>query len=120
MAASSGEARLLNGELVDGGARGAEEAVQFVHRAVGLDARAVLGDALAADERGLAAVALPRVDAVDGEAGVGLNSVSALIGLLRLIAPRDGPFQARDEVQFRRRESEDSSYWRLSALRRLP
>src|ERR1035438_923463 len=63
-----GESRLLHGEWSDGSARGPQETVEFVDRAVGFDARAVLGDALAADERGFAGVALAGVDAIDGEA----------------------------------------------------
>src|ERR1035441_9743942 len=63
-----GEARLLHGEWSDGSARGSQETVEFVDRAVGFDARAVLGDALAADQCGFAGVALAGVDAIDGKA----------------------------------------------------
>src|ERR1035441_6935388 len=63
-----GEARLLRAERSDGSARGSQETVEFVDRAVGFDASSVLGDALAADKRGLAGVALAGVDAIDGEA----------------------------------------------------
>src|ERR1035437_5480687 len=62
-----GEARLFNGELVDGGARGSQETVQLVDRAVGCNARVILGNALAAGE---SAIAGASVDAVDGEAGL--------------------------------------------------
>ncbi len=45
----------------------ADETVQLVHRAVGFDAAAVLGHALAAGQAGFALIALPRVDAIDGQ-----------------------------------------------------
>ena len=45
----------------------ADESVQFVHRAVALDAGRVLGDALAAGQVGLALVAGLGVDAVERE-----------------------------------------------------
>src|ERR1017187_7158691 len=65
-----GEARLFNGELVDGGARGSQETVQLVDRAVGCNARVILGNALAAGESGVAAIALAGIDTIDGEAGL--------------------------------------------------
>ena len=65
-----GQSRLLDGELVDGGARGSQKTVQFIHRTVRFNARAVFRDALAADESRFAAVALAGVDAIDGESGL--------------------------------------------------
>src|ERR1019366_2904127 len=57
-------------QIAGGFAGQADEAVQLIHRAVGVDAQVVLGQALAAGESGLAAVALTRVDTVDGEPGL--------------------------------------------------
>src|SRR5580692_10163476 len=49
-------------------AREADETVQLVDGPVGFDAEVIFGKPLAADEAGLARVAAPCVDAVDGEA----------------------------------------------------
>src|ERR1035438_7999878 len=92
-----GEARLLHGELVDGGARGSQEAVQFVDRAVSCNARVILGNALAADKSGVAAIALACVDAIDGEAGL----VERFFSHGQLRGPARMQFQRRDAETLR-------------------
>src|ERR1022692_2819481 len=47
-----------------------QETVQLVDRAVGCNARVVLGNALAANESGVATIALAGIDTIDGEAGL--------------------------------------------------
>ena len=79
----------------------AEERVQLVDGAVGVDARAILRDALAADEAGFALVALAGVDAIDGETR--LIEGSSLIALLRDAIH----FSPATKVEARRREAED-------------
>ena len=63
MASTCGAALVVLHRARDRGAGQADHRVGLVGRAVGLDARIVLGDALAAAERGLAVVAAARVDA---------------------------------------------------------
>ena len=124
MAASRARRGSSHGELIDIGARGSQETVQLVHRAVGFDTHPVLGYALAADEAGLAAVAFARVDAIDGEAG--------LVKVLRKAAfhcyrPQLAHcalamvhFMPATKFSFGDGNPNTSSYWRFSALRRLP
>src|ERR1019366_13509 len=100
-----GEARLLHGEWIDGRARGSQEAVEFVDRAVSFDARPVLGGRLAT----CAAVAYRRRTAANAAVGrltIGRSLPSCPTTWLNSLAPRDGPFQSGDEVQFRRGVSE--------------
>src|ERR1019366_7244543 len=110
-----GEARLLHGERGDGSARGSQETVEFIDRAVGFDARSILGDALAADERGLAGVALAGVDAIDGEARL----VKRLFGhgYLRSLWGRLATCAA---VVYRRRTAANAAVGRLTIGRSLP
>ena len=79
-------------------ARQADEAVQLIDRAVGFDAQVVLRQPLAAGEAGLARVAAPRVDAVDGDARLIESSSLTLI----LSRPRQTPFHPRHHIQKRR------------------
>src|SRR5580704_4775579 len=51
-------------------ARQPDEAVQFIHRAIGLNAEVVLRKALPASQAGLPRIAAPRVNAVDRQPGL--------------------------------------------------
>src|SRR5580704_14831345 len=51
-------------------ARQPDEAVQFIHRAIGLNAEIVLRQTLPARQAGLPRIAAPRVNAVDSQSGL--------------------------------------------------
>ena len=52
-----------------GDAGGADEGVEFVDGAVGFDAEVIFGNALAADQSGVAGITGASIDAVEGNAG---------------------------------------------------
>ena len=86
-------------------AASAERGVQLVDGAVGLDAQVVLGDALAAEEIGLAGVAAPGVD---------------LHGALPLAPPQERPRAARRRPRGTRRARRRRRGRSPSATGRLP
>lgn len=55
-------------QLIEGNAGEADGGVQLIDGAVAFDAQGVFGDALAADETGLTAIAAARVDAIESNA----------------------------------------------------
>ena len=58
------------GEFARRFARQPDKAVQFIHRAVGLDAQVVFRQTLAAGKAGFAGIAAPRVNTVDRKPGL--------------------------------------------------
>ena len=94
-----------------GGSRGSQKTVQFIHRTVRFNARAVFRDALAADESRFAAIALAGVDAIDGESGLVKRFFHCDLAVVHFIPAT--------KLSFGDGKPNTSSYWRLSALRRF-